>query len=289
MSCVAGTCTLSRTCDAGPSDTQTVETSDAPADQETDSSVASLLPSALDGLVLWLDSADTVTSTSGFVWPDRSSLHNDAIAPSGAEPTLEEPWAGLPHAVRFSGIGQYLVLPSGMSDFTRGLSVFVVAEPWARAFVNDTDAARFIDFAATARQENDSILFCRYGSEGSELLYQVYIGDKVKSHVPARDAIGNYTRHLFEVVAPGGLPQEDIVTRYFKDGASLSPGESQVPLVVDRTSNLIGRSNYPRMSGQNPDPDYRGFLAEIVLYNRALSDDERRAVEAYLLARWRLP
>ena len=242
---------------------------------------------ARSGLVLWLDPEDGVTTTSGFAWQDRSNQHNNARAPAGAEPMLEQPSTDLPRAVWFSGIGQYLKLPSGMSDFTGGLSLFVVAEPWARLSVEETDAARFIDFAAAETSQNDSILFCRYDAEASSLLYQVYVGANAVAPERAADAVANYSRQLFEVVAGGGKPADATTTRYFKNGGALSTGKAQVPYVLNRTSNLIGRSNFriPPDAGIHPDPHYRGFLAEIILYNRALSDDERRAVEAYLLTR----
>jgi hypothetical protein len=310
MTCVAGYCTASRACVGERSDAQTGETSDGTSDLVSDAAldgasdlvsddafdgpsdlvgdvpVVSFVPTDLDSLVLWLDPADI--RTVPFQWRDRSSAHNNAV-PGAAPFDLEAPWPGLPPALRFASSDQYLVLPSGMSDFTAGLSLFVVAEPNVRLSENMSSAMRFIDFAATAGSQNDSIIFCRYEVDGSALLYQVYVGSDPKQKKSAPEAVGNFSRQLFEVVATGGDAGTASTMRYFKNGSGLATGPAQVPRVLTRTSNLIGRSNFRDDGGADPDPTYRGLLGEIILYNRALSDDERRSVEAYLLTRWRLP
>ena len=248
---------------------------------------------SLAGLVLWLDPANGVTTSPTFVWPDRSAARNDAVALPANSPTVRPATADLPPRIELSGLDQFLSLPPGMEDFTQGLTLFVVAEPKPPLPATASDAARFIDFATSYGLLDDAILLARIGgSAAHNLLYQAYMASRYPPSYPALSVVADDSLQLLEVAAMGGNAGTLVPFRYFKNGIEVgSGGTSYVPRVVTRGSVLIGRSNYLDSftpPGQVTNADYHGMLGDIVLYNRLLSDDERRAVEGYLLDRWHL-
>ena len=170
---------------------------------------AALLPSAADGLVLWLDAESGVTSAdASFEWRDRSGMHNDAVAPFGSGvPRLVQAWPDLPAAVALSGDNQFLMLPPGMRDFTAGLSAFVVVETQPPIVASEYSTTRFIDFA-NQPGEKDGVVIERAGIEGSALEYVTCNEDGACYHPGvAADAVHSYTRQLLEVHATGGSPR----------------------------------------------------------------------------------
>jgi len=254
-----------------------------------------LPPSAADGLVLWLDPASGVTTgPSSFAWRDRSGMGNDAIAPPGAGlPQLVQAWPDTPPAVQLSGDNQCLRLPQGMSDFTLGMSAFIVVEPQAPLAASRdgaVDGTRFFDFASPpgAPWDENDILIQRDGIQGNELAYITCDSGSCYGAGQATDIVHSYERQLLEVQAPGGAPGANNIFLLFKNGVTAGYGYGKVPPIVTRESVLIGRSNL-LTNGQPDPPDLRGYLGEIVLYNRLLREDERRGVERYLLDRWKLP
>jgi hypothetical protein len=247
------------------------------------------LPSDLDGLVLWLDPTQGITPTPVFIWRDRSPAGNDATAPQNANPTMAQPWADLPAVVAFSGMGQYLVLPAGMRDFTRGLSFFVVAEPRKPLQPGgQVNALRFLDLSTQFGTLEGTALVARFGPDATELLYQVYpTGSHPDAFPTDGGVVPDDTRQLLEIVAPGGNPNDLVTFNYRRNGSFVASGSAFVPDRINRTSNLIGRSNL--YGPDDPDDqDYVGFIAEMVLYARDLDGDEVQAVEGYLLDRWHL-
>jgi hypothetical protein len=242
-------------------------------------------PSGVPGLILWLDPARDMTVAPTFRWADQSGAGNDATATAAMIPTVRQAAAGLPPMLDFSGDNQYLSLPAGMRDFTGGVSFFIVAAPSAPVVTTDVNAMRFLDFSTSYGVEYEAILFARFGIDGSQLLYQVYTLQYAPPAYTAPDVVGEYSRQLFEVVEQGGTPATMVSFRYFKNGTDVGGGMTNVPAVVDRASALIGRSNLHDLYG---DPDYRGLMGEMLLYDRALTDDERQAVESWLLDRWQI-
>jgi hypothetical protein len=225
------------------------------------------------------------------VWRDRSPQHNDATARSGVPGAL--PWIvpaadGRPPMVELSGDDQYFRLPEGMSDFTAGITVFIVAKPKAPLFDDGVNPMRFLDLAANSGTLENAVLFCRFGPNGNQILYQVFDQEIESLGYLRNNFVANDVVQLLEVTAGPGEPAHLVEFEYLKNGLHVSYGAALVPRVVERHSNLIGRSNN-LVSGAPDTPDYHGSLGEIVIYNRALSASERRSVELYLLERWHLP
>jgi hypothetical protein len=72
----------------------------------------------------------------------------------------------------------------------------------------------------------------------------------------------------------------DESVEFHRNGMPFGSGESRLPEVTGRIENSLGRSQYG---------DFRYFpgrLTELVLYNRALPEEDARSIEAYLAEHW---
>jgi hypothetical protein len=95
-----------------------------------------------------------------------------------------------------------------------------------------------------------------------------------------------------KVDAPEGLVPEQVqslsavmsgagkVTLY-RNGAAVGAGSTSVPAAVVRKPNYVGRSNYG-----GSDPTLKGELFELLLFNRALSEQERAYIESYFALKY---
>jgi hypothetical protein len=64
------------------------------------------------------------------------------------------------------------------------------------------------------------------------------------------------------------------------NGGGTTTAMFDLPRLVTRRSNLVGRSQYADCGSA------RGGMAEMLIYRRALDDTERDRVEAQLQSRW---
>jgi hypothetical protein len=232
--------------------------------------------------VVWLDASVGVSDGVGFTWEDRSWHHNDAVQTSALHPTsgADASQNGLAY-VHFSGRGDFLQLPPGFSDFTRGLTIFAKVRMDLTA--HPTTNACLFDFAAFANQVEDAISLCRAEGTQNELLLLVRTGDASSSAVFIPGALDGVWM-LLEIVAGAGEPSAAAPLQAYRDGSTLnlSAATWTIPRAVTRTSALIGRSN--RVDAID---DRTGLLHAdlntLVIYDRALNDQERREVERRLM------
>jgi hypothetical protein len=261
------------------SDSTTIDASDA----ATDASDAATLPTGpAQSLVLWLRADKGVTESSGGVsaWADQSGNSANATqAEAGAQPTYTTD-AGLP-TVTFNGSSSYLSLPAGFSDFTAGLSTFVVARLQT---VTTNHASRFLDLAPTYGSLTDSILLVRWNAAGDALFYQAYQGSTPGAAVIANNAITSGTMQLYEFIVGGGDAGGTAPVTLYTNGSQVATGSANVPSVVTRSSNFVGLSNL----GGVQDTYLGGDIAEVVAYKTELSAGDRAQVESYLMTKWGL-
>jgi hypothetical protein len=218
-------------------------------------------PPVTQGLLLWLRGDLGITAASGTVssWADQSGNHLDARQP---DPLGQPMWttvglSGRP-AVVFNA-DNFLSLPGGFTDFSRGISIFAVAAI--------TDAASCVDIVHLSNgPEIDDIAF---GRHDGRVLYEVLDG------VLHGDVFPLGRAKLMSVVhgADGSVSLR-------LDGAGPSTGTFDLPSTAIRTSNVIGRSLYADCGSVH------GGIAEVLVYRRALDDSERGMVEGYLQTRW---
>jgi hypothetical protein len=213
-----------------------------------------------DGLLLWLRADRGITEVSGKIasWADQSQHHLDAIQ---TDPNLR------PHvvtsdgkaSVEFDGADDFLQLPGGFSDFTKGLSLFVVVQP-----ASITPCQSFVEFSNGSEMDDISL-----GIYEQQILYEVQ---------------DPYTQATPIVV---GTPQEitlihaaDEAVVLRRNGALAQKTTFALPIVTERTETFVGKSLYGGC------PTFGGRISEILLYERTLAVPELTALEQGLRDRW---
>ncbi len=238
--------------------------------QRADGEVLSSFPAS--GLQLHLNASSLAAGAVD--WWNDSSGNSNATQQSGSAscPTLLAGAINGRSVVHFDGWDDYLNLPAGMQDFGQGLSAFVVTRPTSNAFWS-----RFFDFANGSA--NDNILFARLGGS-TDLRYEVYSGNQSVG-VSASNVLVNGSPQIVGVVQQGGTPGNVSDVATFYNGTQASTGQANVPQNLIRNSNYVGKSNWP-------DALFQGDMAEILLYNRALTSAETQGVQAYLAAKYNI-
>ncbi len=238
--------------------------SGAEAEKEAEPLFAKRFPA--QGLILWLksDAGVEVNGTSVTRWSDQSERHQDAspLKPENAPQLAAAAFRGKP-AIVFAGGEDELRLPDGFEDFHSGLSAFIVGEPqteagepWSFLFLATASrGAVVVETLLGRRRESDQIV---YASEDVNSGRNPFVA----GIAPAKG---------FDVFSVVHEPTE--TARLYKRGQPAGSGTLLLPRKVLRTRNRIGVG-------------LKGQVAEILLYNRSLSELERLGVEAYLKVRY---
>ncbi len=231
----------------------------------------SLWKAPMGGLQLWLraDAGAKLNGQTVAAWLDQSMAGNSAVQEkSGAQPLWVANAFGSRPGVRFDGNDDCFALPDGFSDFRLGLTAFVVVRPapggaWSR----------FIDLDVGPACDN--IVFGRKDAP-DKLGFWVYANSQTKGKVEAPGAvIPDQVQTFCALLNPMGR-----VTLY-KNGTALATGETTMPKSTTRKPNGIAKSN-----AGGGEPNFKGDLFELLLYNRGLSETERAYVESYLNSKY---
>jgi hypothetical protein len=156
-------------------------------------------------------------------------------------------------SVKLDGTNDYVSLPTGFSDFTAGLTLEIWVNPsaaqrWARLF----DLGK--------GQASENIFLARYDTT-NDLFLQVYNGSSAGGSLRASGILEfNKWQHIVATVDASGN------ARIYKNGILWTTGNVNVPVNTPRTSNFIGRSNWP-------DSYYAGGFDEAAIYDHVLSAD----------------
>ena len=231
-------------------------------------------PSAVSGQTLWLEADGSVSTTSSgdavTGWTDESGAGNDASAPSddSKKPTLTtDPWGGH-DALYFDG-DDHLTLPDGFDDWSDGLTMFVVARP------TDEDAdSRILEFGSGSQQDN--IMLGRDGGSDN-LFYDVQNGSNSGSKLVGSDGLPGRNYVVGTVTQQ---PNGDVTIA--SSNSQIGSSSASLPTTVTRTDNYIAGTDF---SGT---PNFEGYIAEIILYDRALSGKDRTNITHYLADKYQL-
>jgi hypothetical protein len=214
-----------------------------------------------EGLSLWLRADRGVTSSGGVVskWEDASGAGNHATqTANNVRPTLvTEAFGGRP-AIAFDE-DDFLRLPAGFSDFSQGLSVFALL-----SFDESTSCT-----AAFHLGNGPEIDDIEVGHLNGTYLYEV------ANEYPQGSALEFKEPTLLAVIH---RPTTSVEMR-LNQNLDAAPTVS-LPATVERTDNRVGRSLYSSCTSM------KGKLAELILYDRAVNDEELVEIERYLQQRY---
>jgi len=209
-----------------------------------------------DGLVMHLDAADINASDGDSVsnWPDISGNGNDATqSKNRAVPTYDSSGVNGSPAVEFDGRHDWLDLNDSMTD-VGSLTVFAVG--------TFRDVSRSQDQYLLAGQANGNPNRCRIANYDWNDSWNTRVGDSGDITYGSQDT----NAHLWTV-------RSDVQT--WLDGGewgSASNGATGTP-------NGFNLGSYEEGSGSH----FQGWIAEVLVYNRELSDSEVSSVNDYLL------
>jgi hypothetical protein len=226
-----------------------------------DATDAGLSPPVSDGLLLWLRADFGVTEMKGTItnWADQSGHHADAVQTDTTKQPKFGPGGTSGQKPVLFDTDDFMSLPAGFDDFSQGISMFAVYYTDPAATCIDV-----LDFSNGT--EVDDITLGRHdGHIHYEVLNNGASGDDFPIGVPTLASV---------VHAP------DLSVELRVNAAPFTTANFDLPASVTRLSNVVGRSLYTDCGTVN------GGVSEVLVYGRALGNEERARVESYLASRW---
>jgi len=254
------------------------------------------MPRDLGGLVLWMDADDkstlfanssrAATTNGGFVFlmDDKSGWGNTASAVAtnfSQSPIRQDATLNGRTTLRFNG-GQWLVNTSYSGETSRtGLARFVVYK------VDTTTGNQITHWSGAARpavqQYNDGVnrLYSHFGPDN------VYgrIANSTATNSPLQ--VGEYGIAACVLNGAEAAGHDNRIRFHANGGAKLTWDSTSgtVPDVTGTDRTYALSSARVTMSPLAP---MTGNIAEVIVYNTALSDADRQKVEGYLAHKWGL-
>jgi hypothetical protein len=231
---------------------------------------ANTTPSA--NLLLWLrsDFGPVVSGGNISTWGDISLSENTATAVSPTQPTLQANSVdGLPAATFTPGSnGQFLSIPSAVSNFSSGLTAFVVARPSTL-----TSGAQLFSIGSGTLASSVGI------SENSSFqpTFSVYNSGGTATTLTGTSAFPTNQFQLYEVIQSGTS-----ATMYVNGSqVAQNTAMNSLPTSSSSTSSFVGKST----AGGSY---FTGQIAEVLLYSTALTSPQKSYVESYLIQKYQL-
>jgi hypothetical protein len=217
-----------------------------------------------EGLELWLRADRGVVEVGEYVstWKDSSAKQRDATqTATNYRPRLVKDAMSGRSGVVFDGKDDYLRLPAFDASFEAGVSMFAVALQESAA-------------------ECDAIFEASNGSEIDDL----HLGDWKDAPIYE---VGEPYLHPQDAMTSYGMPELLAVVHHDTGAAQLRrnstglvEGMLAVPPMATRAESFIGRSLYQQCG------TWHGGIAELLVYSRAVSDEELVQIETYLQTKW---
>ncbi len=208
-----------------------------------------------DNLQLWVRADEGYSAT---YWID---FNNGKTCTPVGSPSLNTGSHNYNPGVIFDGSNDYIEVYDGFSDFTVGLESFVVAMP-----TDTVTSALFYDLDADIELgfRSETNMFSSTNGVGYE----------------STTGLIDYSQdNIYGLGFDGSVASSN--GSIYKGGRSMSTNSYSAPSVVLRTDNTIG-------IGSSYTNGFIGDIPEVVIYNRNLSDIERRRVDSYLAVKYGL-
>lgn len=249
------------------------------------SSDAAVTLNYTNNLVLWLKADAGVTvdgsGTNVVAWADQSGngfVADQTPLTSYLQPDLVPNAVNGNPALHFDGANDHLAITNQTLNLTSGLSIFILARNNVRKNYNGLFKIYTGPFPYSPNSALEIYWQAGTTDNGSGNIY--YVANRDTYPTPYGDiggfdqppAVGN--PYLYDVVATTGTGAQRV------NGATAgSPsGNTFVPTVADNVAIGYGFSGYP-VDGQ---------IAEIVVYNTALTSQQRDYVWSYLEGKYSL-
>lgn len=259
---------------------------------------ASAAAPSTKGLVLWLDAGDVngdgqadsnlKTGARVPIWRDKSGTGNHVQqTQADQQPTFVPAAVGGKPGLRFKKSRLEKQILTGFSSGEQRFQIFLVM----RAAPQASGSPVLLDLPTLARDKKLSIEYALkrkgfwlgyrdFEGTAGKLRLGIHVGDEGQSHKAAWDG----SPHLLEAVYAGnqrwGMYQNGTPV-----GRGRFSGDNTFGGYDLGARLVIGQS----FGFSNKNSDYRGDLAEVLIYNRALKYEEQNQVGHYLSAKYGLP
>jgi hypothetical protein len=218
-----------------------------------------------EGLELWMAADFGVTEQDGAVsaWKDLSAHQRNALqtAVNYRPKLVAEALAGFPGLV-FDGVDDHLKLPPLSADFSGGLTIFMVMQQESNGVCDGY-------FEASNGSEVEEF---HLGDWNEALQYEVE-----SSYINQLDYPILLEQPQILAVVHQGTGQVQVR----RNSHGVGEAEFALPMAeVTRQQVFIGRTLYDGCQSLS------GAVGEIMLYSRAINDQELLDIEAYLKEKW---
>ena len=211
----------------------------------------------------------TVNLSNVTAWADQSGNGNNAnVENSGEEPTFVSSFSNSKPAIQFNGVTQLLnVADSNSLDFLN-TSIFIVLKRTGDGIGNEIT---FMKNGAALENAGSYWQVARLNGENMQFSVNNGGGYDRNSGVDIGDGIARITDFTFDGTD----------FNIYVNGVQTATYNDQVGN-IDITSGSLQIGGY-NQSFDNPNGElFNGQIAEIIMYNRAVTTPERQQVEAYL-------
>lgn len=228
-------------------------------------------PKHIDGLRVWLKTESITAENNQSVgsWRDKSGYENTATqAVTGEQPRFMANAINGSPALRFDGNDRLLIVNNPSVQFTGSVSVFIAynlsQQGNLQYLLTKSSTGEFWSYISSTAPY---AMFGRHGNGSSWWFGTLRAGT----------SFGWQVLTIIRSVEDGGYYS-------YVNGADLFDGRNGSALSIGPSTNplTIGGST----SGGNY--GLRGDIAEVIIYNRELTEVERKRVESYLLQKYGL-
>jgi hypothetical protein len=257
------------------------------------------LVQTIAGLQLWLDAADPTTlydataggslvAADGGVarWEDKSGNGRHATqGTSGSRPLRKTSVQGSKDVLRFDGSNDSLSIPSSTETFkflhSADSTVFVVLTR------STTDNSAIIDNCDDGSSAVGFSLRFLDGSGTSDVLVH-----RIRRGVSATSALSNVSANGFMssgwsmlslVGRPGNATASNRSSMRRNSGTAVTNNTDTNAVSTSNAANDLSIGRFVTSPSANT---HGGDIAEIIIYDSALSDTDRGLVESYLMSKW---
>jgi len=214
-------------------------------------------PKSLSGLVFWLDAdaPSTITQSTGVSqWNDKSGSNNNVVQATGSrQPSYVQNILNGKPVVRFTAASSQTMTTS--TNFASPVSVIYVARQTG-------------NYARILSGLTNNWLLGFWGGCHQQAYHEGWLTSSCGSGPPGSDT--NW--YIQSTVETGAL------STYFENGTQ----------IVSNANGVVGPNGLSLVGHLGSSEFSNADIAEVVIYNRALSDAERQKVEGYLAQKWGL-
>ena len=222
--------------------------------------------------------ANTVALSSGSggtgIFLNDASGNGHNIATASSPPTMVTSWTNSKPAMLFDGAGNFLNLPFGLDTLGGIFSLFAICDLTAAVNGSSQNDMRLISNNGTSAQERGWEVDAYGNGSTTNTFREIFQYNAMQSAT-----ITTATPYAYSAVY--GLAANGGGFRYIKGTKDTTGGgvlSAQPPLAINLT--IGGQSGGIKL--------WKGRIAEIILFQGALSDTDRHAVESYIGTKYAL-